>query len=87
MTAEEITLTILKWIFIVFVAGFIGYFGKYLSKRIIARIHKKGPEAKQAPSIEVVKTKYGYKLEKKKLKVEKKKQKKHKKKRKAKKKR
>jgi hypothetical protein len=32
---------ILKWVLVVFVAGFIGYFGKYLSKIIIAKFSKK----------------------------------------------
>lgn len=31
---------ILKWVGIVFAAGFIGYFGRYLAQRIIARFRK-----------------------------------------------
>ncbi len=88
MTAEEVTLTILKWFFIVFVAGFIGYFGRYLSKLILGRLHKKGPHGKKArPAFhEVIKAEQAYKLEKKKLKLQKKKAKIDKKKTKAKKK-
>ncbi len=75
MTAEEVTLTILKWFFIVFVAGFIGYFGRYLSKLILGRLHKKGPHGRHArPAFhEVVKAEQEYKLQKKKLKLQKKK--------------
>ena len=34
-------LEILKWVGLVFAAGFIGYFGRYLSMLILDRIHKK----------------------------------------------
>ena len=34
-------LDILKWVGVVFVAGFIGYFGRYLSMLIIERMHKR----------------------------------------------
>ena len=51
---------IIKWVLIVFAAGFIGYFGRKLAMLILDR--KKS-----------VKTKEDYKLEKKKLKLEKKK--------------
>ncbi|MDO9574024.1 MAG: hypothetical protein Q7I94_03430 [Candidatus Contubernalis sp.] len=37
-------LNILKWIGIVLAAGFIGYFGRYLSMLIIERLHRKKPE-------------------------------------------
>ncbi|MFO7966865.1 MAG: hypothetical protein R6U44_04625 [Archaeoglobaceae archaeon] len=45
-------LEIVKWIVIVFIAGFIGYFGKHLSKIIIAFFHQekekgKGKEEKE----------------------------------------
>ena len=46
-------LQILKWVGIVFAAGFIGYFGRYLSMLIIERLHKrKGetPEINPEPS-------------------------------------
>ena len=43
-------LEILKWIGIVFAAGFIGYFGRYLSMMLLKKLHKKksesSPEAK-----------------------------------------
>jgi len=32
---------IFKWVFLVFLAGFIGYFGKYLGQRLISRFSKK----------------------------------------------
>lgn len=59
-------LTILKWVALVFLAGFIGYFGKYLSKLIIARLgrKKKKEEEPQTPS----QAELDYKLEKKRLK-------------------
>ncbi|MEE9399546.1 MAG: hypothetical protein V3V23_04690 [Dehalococcoidales bacterium] len=38
-------LEILKWVGVVFVAGFIGYFGRYLSMRLIERMRKKKPSA------------------------------------------
>lgn len=44
---EEIFNTVLKWVFIVFLAGFIGYFGKHLAKIIIFRFKKKEKEEKK----------------------------------------
>ncbi len=41
---DNLALEILKWVGIVFAAGFIGYFGRYLSMLIVARIHKKKPD-------------------------------------------
>jgi hypothetical protein len=39
----------LKWAFLVFAAGFIGFFGKYLGKIIMTRFHKdNGPEGADA---------------------------------------
>ena len=43
-------LEILKWIGIVLVAGFVGYFGRYLAMLIIDRLHKKEHEAGQPKS-------------------------------------
>jgi len=34
------TIEIFKWIIIVFAAGFVGYFGRALSKKIIAKFSK-----------------------------------------------
>ncbi len=66
----------LKWIAVIFIAGFIGYFGKYLSKLILGRIHKTGPEGnkKSETPTKAGKTKeeMEYGLEKKRLKIEKK---------------
>lgn len=40
-------LEIIKWIVIVFIAGFIGYFGKHLSKIIIAFFHREKEKGKE----------------------------------------
>jgi len=65
---------ILFWAAVVFIAGFIGYFGKYLSKLILGKIHKKGPHGpkKSEPGKPASKREYDYKLAKEKLKLEKK---------------
>jgi len=74
-------LEILKWIGIVFAAGFIGYFGRYLSMIILGKIHKKkpelSPEAKNKEEISASTQDEGpeerdLKLEKKRVKLEKK---------------
>jgi hypothetical protein len=77
-------LEILKWVGLVFAAGFIGYFGRYLSMLILERIHRRKSE--QARSIETTHEiavsesdraeKDKLKLEKKRLKLEKKRAKK-----------
>ena len=78
-------LEILKWIGIVFAAGFIGYFGRYLSMIILGKIHKKkpelSPEAKSKEETSVSTQDKGpeerdLKLEKKRIKLEMKKAKK-----------
>ena len=78
-------LEILKWIGIVFAAGFIGYFGRYLSMIILGKIHAKkpklSPEAKDKEETSVSTQDKGpeerdLKLEKKRIKLEKKKAKK-----------
>ncbi|MBW2987653.1 hypothetical protein KY336_03835 [Candidatus Woesearchaeota archaeon] len=63
---DELTAQILKWAAIVFAAGFVGYFGRYLSMWIIDKMHKK----KKKPV-----GKYEYKLEKRRMKAKKKKKK------------
>tara|TARA_Y100000310_G_C20476082_1_gene712489 strand:- start:390 stop:638 length:249 start_codon:yes stop_codon:yes gene_type:complete len=74
---------VLKWVFIVFVAGFIGYFGRYLSKLVIKYFGKnKSSEVKTEVHHHYEsgeKEKYKAKIEKKKLKLEKKRLKKGKK--------
>lgn len=68
---------ILKWVAVVFAAGFIGYFGKYLSRLLIERFHRRKAERISTPQpIEAKTNEYDYKSEKKKLKLEKKKAKK-----------
>jgi len=37
MDAQEIFMEALKWIILIFLAGFIGYFGRHLSKKTIER--------------------------------------------------
>ncbi len=62
-----------KWILVIFIAGFIGYFGKYLSKLVIARLHKKKPAEKPVEEKpQKSKDEIDYDLEKKRLKLEKK---------------
>jgi len=88
MNGDNVALEVLKWIGLAFAAGFIGYFGRYLSKIIIERARRKRTE--QAPIAESVKPSTSeapvsqvdqveierLKLEKKRLKLEKKKAKK-----------
>ena len=67
----------LKWVLVVLVAGFIGYFGKYLAMIIIRRIRKEKPETNVVIKTESDEAeKLTYKLEKKRLKLEEKKLKK-----------
>ena len=78
---EALVIEIIKWILIVFIAGFIGYFGRHLGKILIAKFGKKQKQ-EQAQTIihkhesaekykaEAIKARA--KLEKKKLKLEKK---------------
>ena len=77
---EDLLIEVLKWTGIVFAAGFVGYFGRYLSMLIIERMHKK--KSQQASAAEPVEEKTSSrddKLEKKKAKLEVKKAKKEKK--------
>ena len=73
----EIIQTFLFWAAIVFAAGFIGYFGRYFSKLIIARIHNKEKEPTTEKPVyqAVVKAddskKYDYKIEKLRMKLKK----------------
>jgi hypothetical protein len=68
---------VLKWVAIVFAAGFIGYFGKYLAKFLIGRLHKsKVGRSSVAQPAEDKQNKSDYKREKKRLKIEMKRQKK-----------
>jgi len=64
---------VLKWAAVVFAAGFIGYFGKYLGKLLIERLHRNQPEETSTRQpIEKGTSDYDRKLEKKRLKLEKK---------------
>jgi len=48
--SDNLALEILKWVGIVFAAGFIGYFGRYLSMLLIERLRRKKLQA--TPSTE-----------------------------------
>ncbi|MFC2007578.1 hypothetical protein ACFLVB_03150 [Chloroflexota bacterium] len=64
---------ILKWVGLVFVAGFIGYFGRYLSMLIIEKVRRKrsGPETTAEP-VKVIPVIKDTAIDEKKLKLEKK---------------
>lgn len=69
---------VLKWVALVFIAGFIGYFGKYLAKILIGRLYKSRVERPSvARPAEDKEDKSDYKAEKKRLKLEIKRQKKN----------
>ena len=52
--SDNTAVQILTWVGIVFAAGFIGYFGRYLSMLIIDKVHKKrAQESPAAKSIEI----------------------------------
>lgn len=80
----DILFSILKWIGLVFAAGFIGYFGKYLGKIIVKKFGKevvpsptvKSTTAEPGAPENKIKDKQAFKLEKKRLKSAEKKQKK-----------
>lgn len=42
---------ILKWVALVFLAGFIGFFGKYLGKLVISLFQRKREDTTQAASL------------------------------------
>lgn len=64
---------VIFWIIVVFVVGFIGYFGKHFNRWIISKFSKK-EEIK--PNIskdeEIIRQELDYKVQKKKIKLEKK---------------
>ncbi|MFP3946952.1 MAG: hypothetical protein ACLFVI_08630 [Archaeoglobaceae archaeon] len=68
---------IFKWIAIVFIAGFIGYFGRHLSKIVISYFHKeketgsKGTSKESYASKDSFENKYERKLAKERYKTEK----------------
>jgi|GEM_PF-2917155 len=75
MDPESLIIAI-KWTLVVFIAGFVGYFGRYLGKILIAKLHERRrrlAERKIVEDLELEKERI--KLEKKKLKLEKKKKK------------
>ena len=47
---NDTALEVLKWIGIVFAAGFVGYFGRHLAMMLIEKMRRKKPES---PSLEV----------------------------------
>ena len=46
----SLTAEIFKWVGIVFVTGFIGYFGRYLAKIIIGKMRRDKAQPAPAPS-------------------------------------
>jgi len=78
---DNLAIEILKWVGIVFAAGFVGYFGRYLSMLLIERLRrKKQPPthatetARETPTSQVTSPETAQlELEKKKAKIEKKK--------------
>ncbi|MFZ7112384.1 MAG: hypothetical protein ACOWYE_11935 [Desulfatiglandales bacterium] len=66
--------SVVTWIVGVFLAGFIGFFGKYLGKILIERMHARrmGGMAQTASDPEENKVKAEYDAEKQRLKLEKK---------------
>jgi hypothetical protein len=73
-------LYVIKWILLVFIAGCIGYFGKYIGMQIIGLMRRRKTRAQQGSGVPGkedtetpgIRDKYDYKLEKKRLKYEKK---------------
>jgi hypothetical protein len=67
--------SILKWVILVFLAGFIGYFGRHLSQTLITRMRKR-KEREEAgdqstpDEAELIRQKQRAKIEKKRLKAE-----------------
>lgn len=43
---------ILKWVGLVFLAGFIGFFGKYLGRVVLSLMQRKSPHVPAASSME-----------------------------------
>jgi hypothetical protein len=80
MQFSEQVIEALKWVGIVFLAGFIGYFGRHLSMMLIDRLRRKkvsrSPEIKTVPeqpsNTSSVQEKDRLKLEKKRIKTQKK---------------
>ena len=71
---DNLLLEILKWVGIVFAAGFIGYFGRYLGMLIIERMRKRRPQQTlTAEYPEEIPSSQDNMLEESKLKLEKKK--------------
>ena len=65
---RQVLVEVIKWTLVVFVAGFIGYFGRHLSMMIIDKLSKK----KKTPEKAGIPEKYDAKIGKNKLKLEKK---------------
>ena len=70
---DNLLLEILKWVGIVFAAGFIGYFGRYLAILIIDRMRKKRAQQTTAEPTKETSTSQAIRLEENRLKLDKKK--------------
>ena len=51
MQFSEQVIEAFKWVGIVFLAGFIGYFGRHLSKMLIERLRRKKPDTSSEAKI------------------------------------
>ena len=71
---DNLALEILKWVGIALAAGFVGYFGRYLARRIIERTRKQKPQPlPPAEPTKEIPTSQDIRLEEARLKLEKKK--------------
>jgi hypothetical protein len=71
---EPQTIEVLKWVGIAFATGFVGYFGRHLSKIVIAKVRGEKAERVSVPQpAEETKSESSYEIDKDRLKLEKKK--------------
>ena len=67
---NKLALTIIKWVIIVFIAGFIGQFGKSLTKQFLRWLRERKAKKKPVQALKEKPSKKLSKLEKKRQKVE-----------------
>lgn len=70
---DNLLIEVLKWVGIVFVAGFIGYFGRYLSMLLIERMRRKKAQTQNTEPTRETPVSQETRLEESRLKIEKKK--------------
>ena len=71
--SDNLALEILKWVGIVFAAGFVGYFGRYLAMLIIDRTRQRRAQQIAAEPVKEIPASKYTRLEESRLKLEKKK--------------